>query len=152
MIFEVGLRRIAHGSHQPMEAHAVKRLAGKRWTLRWPLSTPPILPATEFAHHIGIHREGVRAGLLSSLSKGLRHAAPPGRSSPPGWSLPPGAPALTRTGLSPARTARLIRTHHEEILSNNRLAPRRLLFQLHFAFCNSSVRAGMTSKISATTP
>src|SRR3954451_11881364 len=30
-----------------------------------------------------------------------------GRISPPGWSLLPGAPALTRTGLPPARTTRL---------------------------------------------
>jgi hypothetical protein len=31
----------------------------------------------------------------------------PDRISPPGWSLLPGAPAFTRAGLSPARTARL---------------------------------------------
>ena len=42
-----------------------------------------------------------------SLWKGFRHSAQPGRISPPGWSLLPGAPALTRAGLSPARTARL---------------------------------------------
>src|SRR3974390_1810069 len=41
-----------------------------------------------------------------SLWKGFRHSARPGWISPPGWSLLPGAPALTRAGLSPARTAR----------------------------------------------
>src|ERR1035437_9862680 len=39
--------------------------------------------------------------------KGFRHSAWLGRISPPGWSLLPGAPALTRTGLAPARTTRL---------------------------------------------
>ena len=38
-----------------MEAHAVKLLASKRWTLRGPLSPPPALPATKTQHHVGIH-------------------------------------------------------------------------------------------------
>ena len=43
--------------------------------------------------------QGDATGLLT-----LRSA---GRISPSGWSLLPGAPALTRTGLAPARTTRL---------------------------------------------
>ena len=39
--------------------------------------------------------------------KGFRHSARPARIFPLGWSLLPGAPALTRTGLAPARTTRL---------------------------------------------
>jgi hypothetical protein len=39
--------------------------------------------------------------------KGFRHSARPTRISPLGWSLLPGAPALTRTGLAPARSTRL---------------------------------------------
>ena len=38
-----------------MQAHAVKLLVGKGWTLRGPLSSPPALPASEFAHHVGIY-------------------------------------------------------------------------------------------------
>src|SRR5215467_4188526 len=50
----------------------------------------------------------VAARWFAPLSfKGFRHSARLGRISPPGWSLLPGAPALTRTGLSPARTMRL---------------------------------------------
>ena len=50
----------------------------------------------------------VAARWLAPLSfKGFRHSARLGRISPPGWSLLPGAPALTRTGLAPARTSRL---------------------------------------------
>jgi hypothetical protein len=49
------LRRIAHGAHQPMEAHAVELLASERGTLRGTLSAPPMLPATETGHHVGIH-------------------------------------------------------------------------------------------------
>jgi hypothetical protein len=45
--------------------------------------------------------------VCSPLFQGFRHAARLGRISPPGWSLLPGAPALTRTGLAPARTTRL---------------------------------------------
>jgi len=49
----------------------------------------------------------VAARWFAPLSfKGFRHSARLGRISPPGWSLLPGAPALTRTGLSPARTTR----------------------------------------------
>ena len=50
----------------------------------------------------------VAARWFAPLSfKGFRHSARPERISPLGWSLLPGAPALTRTGLSPARTIRL---------------------------------------------
>ncbi len=50
----------------------------------------------------------VAARRFAPLSfKGFRHSARLGRISPPGWCLLPGAPALTRTGLSPARTSRL---------------------------------------------
>ena len=50
----------------------------------------------------------VAARWFAPLSfKGFRHSARLGRISPSGWSLLPGAPALTRTGLSPARTMRL---------------------------------------------
>src|SRR5256885_7897460 len=50
----------------------------------------------------------VAARWFASLSfKGFRHSAWLGRISPSGRSLLPGAPALTRTGLSPARTSRL---------------------------------------------
>ena len=50
----------------------------------------------------------VAARWFAPLSfKGFRHSARLGRISPPGWSLLPGAPALTRTGLAPARTTRL---------------------------------------------
>src|SRR6516225_3313266 len=38
-----------------MQAHAVKLLVGKGWTLRGPLASPPALPASEFAYHVGIH-------------------------------------------------------------------------------------------------
>jgi len=50
----------------------------------------------------------VAARWFAPLScKGFRHSARRGRISPLGWSLLPGAPALTRTGLTPARTIRL---------------------------------------------
>jgi len=50
----------------------------------------------------------VAARFLAPLSfKGFRHSASYGRISPSAWSLLPGAPALTRTGLSPVRTSRL---------------------------------------------
>src|SRR5450759_4316726 len=50
----------------------------------------------------------VAARWFAPLSfKGFRDSARRGRISPFGWSLRPGAPALTRTGLSPARTTRL---------------------------------------------
>lgn len=50
----------------------------------------------------------VAARWFASLSfKGFRHSASAGRISPPASSLLPGATALTRTGLSPARTIRL---------------------------------------------
>jgi len=50
----------------------------------------------------------VAARWFAPLSfKGFRHSARHGRISPLGWSLLPGAPALTRTGLAPARTTRL---------------------------------------------
>src|SRR5665213_1062509 len=50
----------------------------------------------------------VAARFLAPLFfKGFRHSASHGRISPPDGSLLPGAPALTRTGLSPARTSRL---------------------------------------------
>jgi hypothetical protein len=50
----------------------------------------------------------VAARFLAPLSfKGFRHSAWHGRISPPVWSLLPGAPALTRTDLSSARTTRL---------------------------------------------
>ena len=38
-----------------METHTIKLRAGKRWTLRGPLSAPPALPATKSQHHVGIH-------------------------------------------------------------------------------------------------
>src|SRR5436190_24383176 len=50
----------------------------------------------------------VAARWFASLSfKGFRHSAWLGWISPSGRSLLPGAPALTRTGLAPARTTRL---------------------------------------------
>ena len=49
----------------------------------------------------------VAARWFAPLLQGFRHSARPTRISPLGWSLLPGAPALTRTGLSPARTTRL---------------------------------------------
>src|SRR5258708_5328121 len=50
----------------------------------------------------------VAARWFASLScEGFRHSARLGRISPPSWSLLPGAPALTRTGLPPARSTRL---------------------------------------------
>ena len=50
----------------------------------------------------------VAARFLAPLCfKGFRHSAWYGRISPPAWSLLPGAPALTRTDLSSARTTRL---------------------------------------------
>lgn len=50
----------------------------------------------------------IAARFLAPLSfKGFRHSASYGRISPPAWSLLPGAPALTRTGLAPARKPRL---------------------------------------------
>src|ERR1035441_2294743 len=50
----------------------------------------------------------VAARWFAPLSfKGFRHSARLGRISPPGWRLLPGVSALTRTGLSPARTIRL---------------------------------------------
>src|SRR5258708_39777203 len=50
----------------------------------------------------------VAARFLALLSfKGFRHSARLGWISPSGWSLLPGAPALTRTDLSSARTTRL---------------------------------------------
>ncbi len=50
----------------------------------------------------------VAARFLAPLFfKGFRHSASYGRISPPAWSLLPGAPALTRTGLPPARPSRL---------------------------------------------
>jgi len=49
------LRRIAHGAHQSTEAHAIKLLASKKWTLGGPLSAPPALPAMKTFHHVGIH-------------------------------------------------------------------------------------------------
>src|SRR5579872_5074948 len=50
----------------------------------------------------------VAARWFAPLSfKGFRHSAWLERISPSGRSLLPGAPALTRTGLSPARTSRL---------------------------------------------
>jgi hypothetical protein len=50
----------------------------------------------------------VAARFLAPLSfKGFRHSASCGRISPPDGSLLPGAPALTRTDLSSARTPRL---------------------------------------------
>jgi hypothetical protein len=90
-----------------MEAHAAELRASKRKTLRGALSTAPVLPASEFAHHVGIY--------LIERSVGVTRpeiVPPAGRISPPGWSLLPSAPARTRAGLSPARTARLNRTHH----------------------------------------
>ena len=50
----------------------------------------------------------IAARFLAPLCfKGFRHSASYGRISPPDGSLLPGAPALTRTDLSSARTSRL---------------------------------------------
>jgi len=37
---------VAHGTLQPMEAHAARLLASKRWTLAGPLPAPPALPVS----------------------------------------------------------------------------------------------------------
>jgi hypothetical protein len=65
----------------------------------------------------------VAARWFASLSfKSFRHSAWLGRISPSGRSLLPGAPALTRTGLSPARTSRLSgRTIGHQYNANGRI-------------------------------
>jgi hypothetical protein len=66
----------------------------------------------------------VAARRFAPLSfQGFRHSARLGRISPPGWSLLPGAPALTRTGLPPARTTRLSgRTMTRHLIMSSRQA------------------------------